>query len=92
MGAKIGSAKKDSELEFSWTYVDIETDAIVGTFSDSDFGGDGTDSDGHLLKAKYGVSSKVFVGGTLFLNTVDRFQATEHDYNRLPLDVEFKFD
>lgn len=92
VGAKLGSAKKDGETEFSWTYQDIEADAVVGTFNDSDFGGGGTDSDGHLLKAKYAVSKKIFLGGTLFLNNVDRFQGTEHDFSRLQLDVEFKFD
>ena len=93
-GAKVGSAKKDGEMEFSWTYqdIDIEADSVIGTFNDSDFGGGGTDSDGHMLKAKYAVSRKIFLGGTLFLNNVDRFQGTEHDYNRLQLDVEFKFD
>jgi hypothetical protein len=92
VGAKLGSAKQDGDVEFSWTYQDIEADAVIGTFNDSDFGGGGTDSDGHMLKAKYAVSKKIFLGGTLFLNNVDRFQGTEHDYNRLQLDVEFKFD
>jgi len=92
VGAKMGSAKNEGDVEFSWTYQDIEADAVIGTFNDSDFGGGGTDSDGHLLKAKYAVSKKIFIGGTLFLNNVDRFQGTEHDYNRLQLDVEFKFD
>ncbi len=92
VGAKVGSAKKDGEMEFSWTYLDSEADSVIGTFNDSDFGGGGTDSDGHILKAKYAVSSKIALGGTLFLNNVDRFRGTEHDYNRLQLDVEFKFD
>lgn len=92
VGAKLGSAKKDGEMEFSWTYMDIEADSVIGTYSDSDFGGGGTDSDGHMLKAKYAVSKKIFLGGTLFINNVDRFQGIEHDYNRLQLDVEFKFD
>ena len=92
VGAKLGSAKKDGDMEVSWTYQDIEADAVIGTFNDSDFGGGGTDSDGHMLKGKYAVSEKIFVGGTLFLNNVDRFQGTEHDYNRLQLDVEFKFN
>ncbi|MDJ0749214.1 MAG: putative porin [Woeseiaceae bacterium] len=91
-GAKIGSAKAEGASEFSWTYQDIEADSVIGTFNDSDFGGGGTDSDGHILKAKYAFSKKIFVGGTLFINNVDRFQGTEHDYSRLQLDVEFKFD
>lgn len=92
IGAKIGSAKSDGMAEFSWTYQDIQADAVVGTFNGSDFGGGGTDSDGHLLKAKYAISKKIILGGTLFVNKVDRFQGNEHDYNRVQLDVEFKFN
>ena len=92
VGAKIGSAKSDGAMEFSWTFQDIEADSVIGTFNDSDYGGGGTDSDGHLLKAKYAVSKKIILGGTLFLNNVDRLQGTEHDYSRLQLDLEFKFN
>ena len=91
-GAKVGSAKSDGQMEFSWTYQDIEADSVIATYNDSDFGGGGTDADGHMLKAKYAVSKKIFLGGTLFINTVDKFLAAERDYNRLQLDVEFKFN
>lgn len=90
-GAKLGSAKQKGDMEFGWTYQDIEADAVIGTFSDSDFGGGGTDASGHILKAKYGLSGKIFLAGSLFMNEVDRFQGVEHDYTRLQLDVEFKF-
>tara|TARA_R110002096_G_scaffold130643_4_gene279898 strand:- start:246 stop:1340 length:1095 start_codon:yes stop_codon:yes gene_type:complete len=92
LGAKLGSAKKKGESEFSVTYQDIEADAVIGTFSDSDFGGGGTDSSGYIVKAKYGVSERIFLGGSFFINDVDRFQGIEHDYNRLQIDLEFKFD
>ena len=92
LGAKIGSAKNQGDMEFAVIYQDIEADAVIGTFNDSDFGGSGTDADGFILKAKYGLSKKIFLGGTLFVNDVDRFQGTEHDYNRLQIDLEFKFD
>lgn len=91
-GTKIGSAKSKGDWEASWTYMDIEADAVIGTFSDSDFGGGGTDASGHVLKGKYAVSKRVSVGGTYFINDVDHFQGTEHDYDRLQLDVEFKFE
>lgn len=91
-GAKLGSAKGQGKSEFSWTYQDIEADAVIGTFNDSDFGGGGTDSKGHILKAKYMLRDRVGLGGTLFLNDVDRFQGVEHDYSRIQIDLEFKFD
>lgn len=90
-GAKLGSAKKQGSQQVSYTYQDIEADAVIGTFNDSDFGGGGTDSSGHMLKYKYMLRDSISLGGTLFINEVDRFQGTAHDYNRLQVDVEFKF-
>ncbi|MCH9694486.1 MAG: putative porin [Gammaproteobacteria bacterium] len=91
-GVKLGNAKEQGQSQYSWTYQDIEADSVVGTFNDSDFGGGGTDSKGHILRAKYGYSNKIFLGGTLFINEIDRFQGVEHDYSRIQLDVEFKFN
>jgi len=91
-GARLGSASKKGQLQFRWMYLDTEADAVIGTFTDSDFGSGSTDSLGHMLVAKYGISDKLFVGGTLFINKVDRFQGAEHDYNRVQIDLEVKFN
>jgi hypothetical protein len=91
-GAVLGSVKKKGDMEFIWLYQDIEADALISAFSDSDFGGGGTDSKGHIFRAKYGLYEKIALGGTFFLNEVDRFQGTEHDYNRVQIDLEFKFN
>jgi hypothetical protein len=90
-GAKLGSAKKQGTQQVSYTYQDIEADSVIGTFNDSDFGGGGTDSSGHMLKYKYMLRDSISLGGTLFINEIDRFQGTAHDFNRLQVDVEFKF-
>ncbi len=91
-GARIGSTRQKGNMQFSWTYQDIEADAVIGTFSDSDFGGGGTDSRGHVIKGKYMLTDSINVGGALFLNKVDGFQGgLERDYTRVQLDVEFKF-
>jgi len=91
-GAKIGSAKAKGDMEFSWTYKDIEADAVIATFNDSDFGGGGTDASGHILKGKYAVSKSISLAGTYFVNEIDRFQGTEHDYSRFQLDAQFSFN
>ena len=64
LGAKVGV----SDWSFGWAYENIEADAVYAQLTDSDFGGGGTDSEGHRLSASYAVSKKVKVGGTLFLN------------------------
>lgn len=91
-GAKVGSSKDKGQMQFAWTYLDVEADSVIATYNDSDFGAGGTDAKGHVLKAKYGLSKKLFVGGTILVNKMDRFQGVEHDYNRIQLDIEFKFD
>ena len=91
-GARVGSAKSEGDMEFGWAFMDMEADSVIGTFSDSDFGGGNTDSNGHVFQAKYAIKKKIFVGGTLFINEVDRVRGDKHDYNRLQLDIEFKFN
>ncbi len=90
-GVKLGSAKDKGQWEFKWVYEDIEADALIGTFNDSDFGGGGTDATGHIIKAKYAVSKNIILGGTYFINRINPFSLPEEDYDRLQLDVEFKF-
>lgn len=91
IGAKLGSAKKQGTQQFIWVYQDVEADAVVATFNDSNFGSGGTDASGHILRYKYALRDNVYLGGSLFVNEIDRFQGVEHDYNRIQIDLEFKF-
>jgi len=91
-GAKFGSAKNKGDFDFLWIYQDLEADALIGTYNDSDFAGGGTDSKGHLLNSKYGLAENIFLSGTLFINARDRFQGEEHDYHRLQIDLNFIFN
>ena len=93
IGAKIGSTKKQGNMQVGWTYQDIEADSVIATFNDSDFGGGGTDSRGHMIKAKYMITDNINVGGALFINKIDGFQGgVERDFDRVQLDLEFKFE
>jgi len=91
-GAKIGAAKGKGTMEFSWTYQDIDADAVIGTFNDSDFGGGGTDAKGHIVKARYAVANNIYLAGTYFSNVINRFSLPEEDYDRIQIDIEFKFE
>lgn len=53
--------------------------------------GGNTDSSGHLIKARYALSKNIALGGTFFVNKLDRVSGVEHDYDRLQLDFEFRF-
>lgn len=91
IGFSIGDTRKQGKKQFSWAYQDLEADAVVGTFTDSDFGGGGTDLSGHVFRGKYALRDKVALGLTYILADVDEFAGNEHDYNRYLLDIEFKF-
>ena len=90
-GAAIGKAGAPGTWQFSAAYQDLESDAVVATFTDSDFGGGGTDGSGFVLKGKYALADNWALGGTLFLNEIEEAIANEHDYQRIQIDLEFKF-
>ena len=87
LGAKIGL----SDWSFGWAYENIEADSVYAQITDSDFGGGGTDSEGHRLSASYAISKKVKLGGTLFLNDRNVDFGTEQEYRRFMLDLAIKY-
>lgn len=91
-GARIGSAKGQGTSQYSWTYADVEADAVIGTFNDSNFGGANTDSTGHTLRARYMVRDNIALAANLFINEIDVSSGAERDFSRIQLDVEFKFN
>ena len=90
-GFNAGKAKAPGTWQVSWAYLDLEADAVIGTFNNSDFGGGGTDATGHLIKGKYILAERWRLGGTLIISEVEKNAGNEHDYSRLQLDIEFKF-
>ena len=69
----------------------MQADAVVATFTDSDFGGGGTDARGHTIKGRYALRDNWALAATLFINEVDLASGSPRDYRRLQLDLEFRF-
>jgi len=90
-GAGIGKVSQPGDWEASIAYTDLEKDALVALFTDSDFGGGGTDASGFTIKGKYGLSKRWDFGGTLFVNEIEENIGSPTDYLRLQIDFEFKF-
>ena len=90
-GFSVGKAKAPRTWQASWAYQDIQPDAVIGAFNDSDFGGGGTDAKGHLVKGKYVLAERWTLGGTLIVTEVEKVAGSGHDYSRLQIDIEFKF-
>jgi hypothetical protein len=91
VGASIGQVSKQGDWRFGYVYQDLEADAVIGTFTDSDFGGGGTDNKGHVVELNYGFRDRLVFGLRYFLNQRGAAAGNERDYNRLQADVVFNY-
>ena len=89
LGAKYGSAKDKGQWDITYFYARKEKDAMIGLLTDSDFGGGGTDSKGHAFSGTYAFHKAWNFKATYFLNQVNLDDSK--DYDRLMLDLNFKF-
>ena len=60
-------------------------------FGGSDFGGGGTDARGHVLSGTYAFHKAWNFKATYFINEVEIASGKDLDYDRLMLDLNFKF-
>lgn len=90
IGGKINKAKAPGSWEFSYDYRDVEADAVVGQFNDSDFIGGGTGGRGHRFGFAYALAKNTTAGVTYFDNEYGSGLG-ERDYQRLQVDVALKF-
>lgn len=90
-GFKIGSAKNKGDWHFAYLYKKLEADALLGLLTDSDFGGGGTDSKGHVLKGSYAIHKNFNANATYFINDVALASGEPFDFRRLQLDLSFKY-
>lgn len=77
-----------------YNYRDVQRNAVVGAFTDSDFANGTTGSRGHKLKVGYEIDKNFSVGATYFLADADHITnagRTDADAKTLQLDVEAKF-
>lgn len=90
-GARWRRASAPGSWEVAWAWQDLEADAVLASFTDSDFAGGGTDGKGHVIRGAYMLRSNVRFNGTYFLNERGAAAGNERDYHRLQLDVSFLF-
>ena len=88
-GFEVGKAKDPGSASFEYSFRDLEADAVVGAFSDSDFIGGGTGGEGHKLKGKYQLAKNWQFNVTYFISEIDG--ASKTDYDRAQIDLIAKF-
>jgi uncharacterized coiled-coil protein SlyX len=87
IGGKLNKAKEPGSWELSYDYRELEADAVLGVFSDSDFIGGGTDGKGHRFGFGYQFTKNIQGALTYFLDERD----DDNDYRRLQADLIIKF-
>ena len=88
-GATVQCGKGKNHFKAYGNYREVEDNAVIGAFTDSDFRGGGTNGNGLEIGAGYGITDKVSLGLTYFLNNkgIDE----EVEYKRLQADLKMKF-
>ena len=89
-GFRYGAAKDKGQWDATYFYERLEKDAVVGLITDSDFGGGGTNARGHVFSGTYAFHKRWNFKATYFLNEI--YLEDPRDYDRLQLDLNFKFD
>ena len=90
LGTKLGKAKDPGSMEFVYDYRDLERDAVVGAYSDSDFIGGLAGGKGHRFGMNYQLARNVQYGMIYFHNQVT-LEDPDLDYRRLQADLKVKF-
>jgi hypothetical protein len=91
IGASMSFENNNHPWKVGYTYQDLEADATFALFTDSDFIGGGTDGKGHIFRGSYSLTKAIALGGTLFVNERGGNQGESEDFNRLMLDIAFKY-
>jgi hypothetical protein len=90
VGAKLNKMKKAGSWEIFYDYRDLQKDAVLGLFCDSDFIGGGTDGKGHRFGAGYQITDNVSTGVNYFLDK-KAVSGEDKNYQRLQVDLMVKF-
>jgi len=94
LGVQLGKAKRIGDWQVKYSYTDIEENAVLGAYSDSDNFGGGTAAKGHAIRTKYKMGKNLYIAGNFFFNTLYASKSktdVEADYERVQLDVIVKF-
>jgi hypothetical protein len=96
-GVYLGKASDRRTWEAGVMYQSLDKDALFAQHIDSDFGNGNTDTEGWVLRAGYAPAKNVVLNATYFINTlnkdvpVSKTDVRELDYDRLQLDINYKF-
>jgi hypothetical protein len=88
IGTTFNKAKDPGSWQIGYNYREVQSDAVVGQFNDSDFNGGGTNARGHWFNFTYQLAKNFQTGLSYF---IDENITTNDKYRRLQADLVFKF-
>ncbi len=88
-GIKLGATKEPGSVSLDYNYRELEANAVLGAWTDSDFIGGGTDGKGHKISLAVQLT-KVLTGAVTYFKN-DKGLENSKDYDRLQVDVSAKF-
>jgi len=91
VGLHIGKIKKPGSLALRYTYRNLEADAVICAFTNSDFRGGGTDARGHEIGGNYQLMEKTTLAVTYFNNKIGLEKDNKTDFQKWQIDLKFKF-
>ncbi|HSN72388.1 MAG TPA: putative porin [Steroidobacteraceae bacterium] len=91
LGFLVGKASKPGSWEFGYLYGDTEKDALFAQVIESDFADGRTDSRGHALRAGYAIAKNWTANLQIYLNDLNVSGETTIGFDRLQLDLNFKY-
>jgi len=94
VGFSVGELKRPRDVKLSYNYRDLEKDAVVGAFTDSDSFGGGTDGRGHKVAVDFLAVENVSLGAACYVDEVNvstNDQTADKRYNRYQIDICLKF-
>lgn len=91
VGFLLGKASEPGSWEFGVQYGDIESDAQLAAFVESDFADGLTQGRGYVLQGAWAPAKNTTLKATYFINDRSYDTPAEVDYERLQLDLGYKF-
>lgn len=88
-GVAFGEIKEKGDWLVSYKYRYAEADALLAALSDSDLG-TATDSRGHVVTVKYGLTQKLSLSGTYYAQEIN-MSSTALNFQRIHADLVAKF-
>ena len=90
-GVSLGKAKNPGTFEVGYSYVELQKDATIGMWTDSDRWGGGTDGKGSKVYAKYQLMKNLQLGATYFTDDKGIASGKPTNYDRLMVDLQATF-